>query len=124
MFSHSWLVLIAYFKMTYSCFSFIYLFRLYYLTHHQLILDFFLLSHSFQKLPKIYLNLVVSNKVIFYIAVLLIFFHKIFHHLKISNKIQYTNLDYLVVVTVSSNFEIFCDESNKTLLLFYTHFFK
>ena len=32
--------------------------------------------------------------------------------------IQETNLDYLVVVAVSANFQIFCDGNNETLLLF------
>ena len=54
LFSHSWLVLFAYFKMTYSCFFFIYLDRTIW-PIKQLILDFFLLSHSFQKLPQIFL---------------------------------------------------------------------
>ena len=126
MFSHSWLdVLIACFKMTNSCFSFICLFRLYYLIHQSSDFGFFFLFfHSFQKLPKTYLNLVVSKKVIFYLAVLLIFFHRTFHHLKIWNNIQSTNLDYLVVVVESANFEIFCDENNETLLPLYTHFLK
>ena len=55
------------------------------------LLIFFLLvtfyAKTNKKVHKIYLNLVVSSKVIFCIAILLIFFHNIFRHVKISNRI-------------------------------------